>query len=66
MYIVYLRWWHDVLLDVFSGQVLWFKAVIGNNDFYVAIKLLDAAQQHLQLLVAKKSLRGDRDLRGDI
>lgn len=63
---VYLCWRHDVLFSVFPSNVLWFKAVIGDDDLYVAIEMPDAAQQYLELCVAQERLGGDGNLRADV
>lgn len=63
---VYLCWRHDVLFDVFSGNFLWFKAVICNDDFYVAIETPDAGQQYTEFCVAQECLCDDGDVRADI
>lgn len=63
---MYLCWRHDVMLDVFSSNVLWCKAVISNNDFYVAVEFPNAVQQQPQLFVAQEGLCGDGDLSTDV
>lgn len=63
---VYLCWRHDVVSDVFSSNVLWFQAVICNDDFYVAIELPDTVQQHLQLCVPQECFCDDGDMRADV
>ena len=54
------------MLDVISSNVLCYKAVICDDDFYVFVKLPDAFQQHLDFWVAQERLSGDGDLRVDI
>jgi len=63
---VYLCWRHDVLSYAFSSNVLRFKAVISDDDFYVAIETPDATQQHLESWVAQERLGDDGDVRAHI
>ncbi|TNN42074.1 hypothetical protein EYF80_047765 [Liparis tanakae] len=49
------------VLHVHFSNVLRFKAVISDDDFYVAIETPDATQQHLESRIAQERLGDDGD-----